>query len=616
MCDRHGDRCQVHHTPQLEELRKESYFGVIDVEKDRMCLCPLPEGQAYAALSYTWGTQLKKREHFKATKANIEDLMAPGGIDQIYGELPKTIQDTISLVRTLGYRYLWVDSLCILQGDEHVWELNARKMDIVYGNAALTVCAADGKDADAGLMALSPMASKYEHHATQLVESYSPDVQLMVSYPSETYIQRSRWNTRAWTFQERILSKRTLIFTNGRVYFQCRTSSMSEDIYEHPDPSVWSMGLLHGPSRQFRDVEKKAVEVYKDTIRNYTSRALGNEADVLAAFSGIGRDLARHLGGEAIFGLPNTHFDWALLWEPAHAPRRRTKKGELSFPSWSWVWWKEAPILYSTPFVAEPERALHEWFMKHTWITWYIRDGQGNLRLVWDRLLHNSHACHLDDRWKGYPATEDIDGGVDSYGRSLADLKARGIPLEKPSFKKTMPRFAFQVRMVSPGRRSTQSESIMDDQKYLQFMTWSAYFHLEPESVPFHQDEEPVGYHRKRYGIRDNNLTVVGTIVLDMDYERSLEDEAALIERPQEFIAISDAHGIPSLPWNYVVAAEQSASEWCAYNVLLLSYDEDETGRVAKRRGLGRIFKSAFDTAVPKPGSTGERKTWKEVILG
>lgn len=613
MCDNHGELCRVSHSAQLDELRQESYFGVVDVQQHHMRLCPLPAGQPYAALSYTWGTQFVGRQHFKATTDNIAELMTEGGIDSIYDQLPLTIRDAIRLVQRLGYRYLWVDSLCILQGDEHVWELNARNMDVVYGNAALTICAADGDDANAGLVALSSAGSRYEHHARQIVESYMPDLRLMVSYPSETYIQCSRWNSRAWTFQERILSKRCLIFTAGRVYFQCRNSQMSEDVYEHPDASVWSMGLLHGPSIKFREANTKAVEVYKDTIQSYTSRDLGDEADVLAAFNGIGRDLAKHLGGEAIFGLPNTHFDWALLWEPTSAPKRRTKGSKLSFPSWSWVGWKDAPVEYRNSFVAEPERNLHEWLLKHTWITWYIRDGQGNLRLIWDRILHGASEHCLSTRWQGYSTYSVQAHLVDAYGRAAVDLEARGISSGSPEFKRTMPQHAFQVRMVEPGHRSTQPERIADDQRYLQFWTWSAYFHLEAEKVPLNQNEPNPGYRRKRFGILDGHHNLVGTIVLDEDMA---VDACGLSIQPQEFIAISDADGIPSLPWNFVVPSEPGAAEWCAYNVLMLSYNEDTSGRVAKRNGLGRIFKHAFDTAVKLSDSSSGQREWKEIILG
>lgn len=68
-------------------------------------------------------------------------------------QLPQTIQDAILLVTRLGYRYLWVDSLCIVQDSKSSWQLNASAMHLIYGNAEFTICAADGKDSSVGLRA-------------------------------------------------------------------------------------------------------------------------------------------------------------------------------------------------------------------------------------------------------------------------------------------------------------------------------------------------------------------------------------------------------------------------------------------------------------------------------
>ena len=311
---RHGERlCQAEHDARFEDLREESYFGVIDIEEMR--LAPLPKGEKYAALSYTWGESQNSGYRFKTTIDNVQDLVQKDGIKSIHDKLSLTIQDTISLVRDLGMRYLWIDSLCILQGDEDIWALNASQMDTVYGNAHLTVCAADGDGADAGLVALHEI-HKSRSHWTQHSQRIGPGMELIVSYPSETYVARSKWNKRAWTFQERVLSKRCLIFAEGRVYFQCRSTTMTEDIHSGQAQTGWSVELLHGPLQELNKIETEPVGVYKYSVDLYTSRGLSQENDILAAFSGLGRAICSILGGESIHGLPNSHFDWALLWEP------------------------------------------------------------------------------------------------------------------------------------------------------------------------------------------------------------------------------------------------------------------------------------------------------------
>lgn len=65
------------------------------------------ERDDYVALSYCWGLEVG----FRTTMGNLGDLKA--GLD--VSVLPRTLQDAIEITRGLGYKYLWVDALCILQ---------------------------------------------------------------------------------------------------------------------------------------------------------------------------------------------------------------------------------------------------------------------------------------------------------------------------------------------------------------------------------------------------------------------------------------------------------------------------------------------------------------------
>ena len=81
------------------------------------------------------------------------------------------------------------------EGHDGLWEITAGQMDMIYGHASLTICAADGEDSSAGLRALH--ASPDKHQERQCFEKISPNMQLMVTYPSESYVERSVWNQRA-----------------------------------------------------------------------------------------------------------------------------------------------------------------------------------------------------------------------------------------------------------------------------------------------------------------------------------------------------------------------------------------------------------------------------------
>ena len=357
-CKSHGSTCRIERGPDFYHMITRPYFGVIDVID--MCLKPLSEDARYVALSYTWGNA----RTYKTTLRNVSQHTQHRGLEPFEHLLPQTISDTINLVRMLGERYLWVDALCIIQEPEFSksWELNSRIMDSVYGNAYLTICAADGDSASAGLVGLSG-----ERKVSQIFEDYAPGVRLMVAHLGETYIEDSAWNKRAWTFQERLLSRRCLIFTQGRIYFQCRSTTMSEDIFSEDSEAGWSLDLLNAPLQRMRDVETRPLRVYQTCVPMYTDRTLGRADDIMAAFHGIGNTISTALGGNLVYCLPNTHFDWALLWEPLDAPRRRTSK-EIVFPSWSWCGWDGSVMDYKPETVNGCLTNLHEWLTEHTWI--------------------------------------------------------------------------------------------------------------------------------------------------------------------------------------------------------------------------------------------------------
>lgn len=222
------------------DIISQSYFGVIDVLDMQLCALPYwdepvrdqydepgPGPQVrrskshntrtvhakYIALGYVWG----KGKPYTTKLSNIMLHRTPSGLGRNLEELPRVFHDAFNLVRCLGVRYIWIDSLCIVQDSSRSWNLNSRVMDLIYGNALMTICAADGIDLSIGLRAMHPN----EHEAPQISADCTPEVRLMVSRPPEIGIRASEWNTRAWTFQERLLSKRCLISTEGRVYFQC-----------------------------------------------------------------------------------------------------------------------------------------------------------------------------------------------------------------------------------------------------------------------------------------------------------------------------------------------------------------------------------------------------------
>ncbi|UKZ83903.1 hypothetical protein TrVFT333_011718 [Trichoderma virens FT-333] len=387
------------------ETLKQSFFGVIDIQNQN--LVPLPytnnkdylSFQPYATVSYVWG---KIRDH-RTTLSNIQDRLKSGGLAQTIDELPIALKQSINLINDLGIRYIWIDSLCIIQDSSHSWNLNSRTMHLIYGNSTLTICAADGASAEVGLMAIDK-----NHSVEQNIAQVASDVFLVLHQSPESNIEDSVWNQRAWTFQERLLSRRCLIFTKGQVYFQCRSTGMSEDIFVDKTGQGWSLDLTGAPLQTLTQLRQRALWFYINCVGLYTKRDLHEPFDILAAFNGMCKLIEGTLRSPFTFGLPTSHFDFALLWQPVgkssllEKPRSSDEKYKsMKFPSWSWCGWKSKGVTYNRQMVEGCVSDVRTWLRDHTWIDWHIRDGYGTPQRIWDHTWAKEDRS-TEERWRGY----------------------------------------------------------------------------------------------------------------------------------------------------------------------------------------------------------------------
>lgn len=287
----------------------------------------------------------------------------------------------MSLVKTLGERYLWVDALCIVQDDPVQKHLDIQRMDFIYSKAFATIVAMHGKDADAGLPGVrggtrEPQrlewvrSSRSSPGAEATGLEHTPKLSLVSTAPPlQLALELSKWDSRGWTFQERLLSRRCIYFSRWCVYFQCRSSTFCEMGEELPKVGEISMT---GPVNPFFSLDahtsqigKASVEptpkqwdfqVYKELVEMYTSRELSFSSDILEAFSGILGMLGESVEGRILKGLPTNSLDLALLWNSTTNCKRRSQlstSSSVTFRSWSWTGW-EGLVWYR--IVAQDER--------------------------------------------------------------------------------------------------------------------------------------------------------------------------------------------------------------------------------------------------------------------
>ena len=161
---------------------------VIDVQEQ--CLVEAPSDCRYVALSYVWGLA----PFFCLRKENIKSLRMRGGFAAYSKNVPRTIQDAIYLVQQISERYLWVDSLCIIQDESAQKDELINSMDLVYGGSLITVIAMTGSDADSGLFTNKAADAQIEIQITG-------DLTLLAINSYTLDISHHNWyhERRAWT---------------------------------------------------------------------------------------------------------------------------------------------------------------------------------------------------------------------------------------------------------------------------------------------------------------------------------------------------------------------------------------------------------------------------------
>ncbi|KAK5653509.1 hypothetical protein OQA88_8768 [Cercophora sp. LCS_1] len=445
------------------------------------CLVEKREPVQYVALSYVWGSVT----NFRLTKANRAEMMKPGALKRLSPLLPKTISDSITLVRKLGMRFLWVDALCLLQNDQVDLELGVGVMDQIYEHAWFTIVAASGHDANAGLPGVQ-LGSRMER---SLVNEVKPGTFVGVHMVPVNLLPRTIYETRAWTFQEHVISRRLLYFFENEVIFSCRETDCWETCRN--DRKLRRPGGS-GPEISLASQLKNPLWDYETIVRHFTSRFLTNDSDVLRAMAGIIRRVSRKLGYDMLAGLPIGAFDAFILFRGDNSRRRP------DFPSYSWAGWR-GEIWVS--------RNLTNRLRDRTWIIWYLRYPDANSSLLWDSDEKEPH---------------DVDGISQIYTTPL-----RGLPISGIDVSQTKPTILPPRNQRFPGPFPI-----------LQFWTLVLFLRLKVVDV-FRPQGEIFG----RDGVRQGDITLDGfeeTTFFDSDqpFEMVLLSESEDYRRDSRFFNV------------------------------------------------------------------------------
>ncbi|KAK6436090.1 hypothetical protein LTR95_007716 [Oleoguttula sp. CCFEE 5521] len=396
----HGVQGTGHESVNAEREDEFVPSRLIDVE--RYCIIRSTQGKyRYTALSYVWGGPQPVRLLLR----NERRFMEPNSLLSIAHVLPRTIHDAIETTRRLGERYLWIDALCIVQDDLKFKQAELLLMDKIYARALLSIVAAHGDSVHAGL----PGVSVVERDVKQHIEDVQ-GVVLVNRLPGvEAIVNRFVWNSRAWTYQERVLARRKLFITEQQVMFLCSHTEVElcEDVYGpaiRPSEQAW-IDREH-PNQYFRSVPGSLdhhipafcvnTAIYSSIVRQFCKRQITFSADIMNAFVGISNQLTDLFRGPFVLGLPVNELDSQLLWRPAGFIERRVcpDTGRKLFPSWSWAGWLGPCDGFVANARSSPAIELHD-STSDTWSTMDVVRGS-ETDDTWR--LHDFYRCSFWQR--------------------------------------------------------------------------------------------------------------------------------------------------------------------------------------------------------------------------
>ncbi|KAK1749469.1 HET-domain-containing protein [Echria macrotheca] len=463
-CTSNHPRCTkgLHRSPQnyLPTRLLDTNPDERDPTRLRLCLgCDLEPSEPYLTLSHCWGTTPTK----KLTSDNIEALK--GGFR--FEELPLTFQHAVLIARELGVRYLWIDSLCIIQNSISDWEVESATMGRVYSHSLCTISALHSSSSESGCFAsrdpqtARPCRILGDETAGLYVHNYSPEMaEWRFSGDDAT---TGHLHKRAWVVQERLLSPRTLHYGSREISWECVTGDKSEawprgiqwdwkdnELYRRPKEMFSSilefndkskLGSYHGAPVGPGDLETSELQddgaekftaptyifqkTYGSIIQMYTSCSLTFAKDKLTAISGIIQLIEQSSGLTPIAGLWRELLLPNMLWfSQTSSPRPEFNSGDKPPPSWSWAS-VSGPVEFVYPrlHVGGEESVL---FLK-MWVSY---------KLEWKAVVHEASPTLLHIRAPLRPIRWGENSGAEAYqynhqARSGNDLWISDFPLNE-----------------------------------------------------------------------------------------------------------------------------------------------------------------------------------------
>ncbi|KAH8622146.1 hypothetical protein IG631_23252 [Alternaria alternata] len=290
----------------------------------------------YLALSHMWGNDASKQ--LRLMSSRLQDFQEAIPLDV----LPNIFAKAIRITRYLGFKYLWIDSLCIIQDSQSDWTAEANMMSAVYNNAVCTIA-----------FVLPPDVS---YDSTQFREDPRVSTPCVIREPvplkhgmivtldraaQTTESLHRGWplSSRAWTLQEQILSPRTVFWGDHSIKWECVETFCDElvgdgDLMGVSKDNSEDLTLRELLSPRFSSEpnetrrrtgqtnEYNAISNWNRLINDYRRRDLTHASDRIMAFAGIAQAFQAEHGLVYLAGMWKEQLPRSLLWfidDPANS---------------------------------------------------------------------------------------------------------------------------------------------------------------------------------------------------------------------------------------------------------------------------------------------------------
>jgi len=319
--------CNLHQDPAFFPPRVLRIEG----EVIRVVIANSPESIGpYVALSYCWGPKPSHLCLNPETRGRLHE-----GIS--IKELHPTIRESIEFTRWMGFSYIWIDSLCIMQSgpdSDADWQLHVQVMKMIYWNCTLNLVAGRASSAKDGCytsrdpVALEPCIVDWpirrnEEQRNAIVYSgiYRYCVGNLPTY------------SRGWILQEDLLSPRNLILATEQIHWQCSELVHACESFPSGVPGISPRLVAIRNVLADKGKPKSAgLTEWDRIVGQYTKRQITKQEDKLPAIAGVAEFLLDGLQDEYVAGLFRSSLPHSLLWTTASG---RTQP-QVS-PSWSWA---------------------------------------------------------------------------------------------------------------------------------------------------------------------------------------------------------------------------------------------------------------------------------------